>query len=182
MRVFAEKGYHATSVNDVAEAAGLAKGTIYIYFDSKNALTTAIVDRHFVGISKQIMSAKPCETLEAFLDELTQTMDVPAEQASFYRVFFEVFGPSFGSDEFTENVARFFNRVGSHYAKQIKHLQTVGEVAEHHDAALIGRVLASMLDGVVLHYGLFGIPPRRHRKMVEEAVSVMGRGLQSGRD
>jgi len=179
MRVFTDKSYHATSVSNVAAAAGLAKGTLYIYFDSKDALTTAIVDRHLASISKQIMDAKPCETLDAFLEELRQTMDVTAEQASFYRVFFEVFGPSFGSDAFTENVARFFNRVGAHYAKQIKHLQAAGEVAEHHDAAAIGRVLASMLDGVVLHRGLFGIPARRHRRMVKEAVSVLGRGLKT---
>ncbi|MEP2103597.1 MAG: TetR/AcrR family transcriptional regulator [Parasphingorhabdus sp.] len=180
MGVFADKGYHATSVSDVAEAAGLGKGTIYIYFKSKDMLTTAIVDRHFTNISKQIMDKKPCETLDAFLDGLKQAIDIPAEQVGFYRVFFEIFGPSFGSDAFTENVARFFNKLGSHYAKQITYLQTAGEIAEDHDAASLGRVFASMLDGMVLHQGLFSIPARRHRRMIKEAVAVLGIGLQSG--
>ncbi len=179
MGVFVDKGYHATSVSNVAEAAGLGKGTIYIYFKSKDALTTAIVDRHFTNISEQIIDEKPCETLDAFLDGLTRTMDLPADQVAFYRVFFEVFGPSFGSNAFTENVARFFNTLGSHYAKQIAHLQTVGEIAKHHDAAALGRVFASMLDGVVLHQGLFSIPTRRHRRMIKEVVAVLGIGLQS---
>jgi len=178
MRVFANKGYHAASVSDVAEAAGLAKGTLYIYFESKDAMTIAIVDRQFAIIAKQITNGSLCKTLDAFLDELMQTMDVPAEQASFHRVFFEVFGPSFASNEFADHVARFFDRIGSHYAKQITYLQKLGEVAEHHHASSIGRVLASMLDGVVLHRGLFNISERRHQRMIREAITLFGAGLQ----
>lgn len=181
MSVFADKGYHGASVSSVAEAAGLAKGTLYIYFESKDAMRAAIVDRYFAGVAEQVMGEALCETLEAFLDELKSTMDVPAEEASFHRVFFEVFGPSFASDAFTDHVARFFNKLGSHYAKQIAHLQKNGEIAKHHDAPSLGRVLVSMLDGVVLHRGLFGISVRRHRRMIADAVTVLGGGLQPAR-
>lgn len=177
MRVFAEKGYHATTVSNVAEAASLAKGTLYIYFKSKDAMTTAIVDRHLAGITEQIAAETLCQTLDAFLEDLQQTMDVPTEQAAFHRVFFEVFGPSFASDEFTDHVAQFFDKLGSYYAKQIAHLQRMGEIAEHHNAVSLGRVLASMLDGVVLHKGLFGISERRHRRMIKDAVTMFGKGL-----
>lgn len=178
MRVFAEKGYHATSVSDIAEATDLAKGTLYIYFESKDAMTTSIIDRYFADVTKQITGASLCDTLDDFLEQLRQTMDVPVEQASFHRVFFEVFGPSFASDDFTKHVARFFDKFGSHYAKQIVHLQNNGEVAEHHDALSIGRVLISMLDGVVLHKGLFGISMQRHRRMITDAVTLLGTGLR----
>lgn len=179
MQVFADKGCHAASVSNVAEAAGLAKGTFYIYFDSKDAMISAIVDRHFASIAEQIAGEPLCETLDAFLEELRRAMDVSAEQASFLRVFFEVFGPSFASDEFIEHVAQFFDKLGSHYAKQIAHLQKVGEVAKHHSAPSVGRVLASMLDGVVLHRGLFDISTRRHQRMIKDAVRLLGTGLQS---
>jgi AcrR family transcriptional regulator len=33
--VFKEKGYHATSVNDIIDAAQIARGTFYLYFTSK---------------------------------------------------------------------------------------------------------------------------------------------------
>lgn len=178
MRVFVDKGYHAASVSNIADAAGLAKGTLYIYFESKEAMTTAIVDRHFAVTKDQIMGGSLCDTLHAFLEDLRQTMDVPAEQASFHRVFFEVFGPSFASGEFTEHVAQFFDRLGSHYAKQITHLQKLGEVSGHHNASSVGRVLASMLDGIVLHRGLFNISERRHRRLIKEAVIMFGMGLQ----
>src|SRR6266404_8272145 len=34
-RLFAEKGYHGTSVNDLAEALGVQKGSLYSHIDSK---------------------------------------------------------------------------------------------------------------------------------------------------
>ncbi len=40
-KVFGEKGYEATHMMDVAEAAGLAKGTLYLYFPSKDAIYEA---------------------------------------------------------------------------------------------------------------------------------------------
>lgn len=36
--VFADKGYHATTIADIARAAGLSYGSIYWYYDSKEAL------------------------------------------------------------------------------------------------------------------------------------------------
>jgi AcrR family transcriptional regulator len=42
--VFAAKGFHATTVGDVARAAGIAYGSVYWYFDSKDALFHALMD------------------------------------------------------------------------------------------------------------------------------------------
>lgn len=44
-RVFAAKGFHPTTIKDVAREAGLADGTIYIYFENKPALLLGIMDR-----------------------------------------------------------------------------------------------------------------------------------------
>ena len=41
--VFAEKGFAASRLDDVAERAGVAKGTIYLYFETKEALFEAAV-------------------------------------------------------------------------------------------------------------------------------------------
>src|SRR3712207_8050843 len=38
LAVFAEKGFAATRLEEVAARAGISKGTIYLYFDSKEAL------------------------------------------------------------------------------------------------------------------------------------------------
>jgi AcrR family transcriptional regulator len=42
--VFAEKGYYATTIADLATAAGIAKGTIYWYFDNKRSILISILD------------------------------------------------------------------------------------------------------------------------------------------
>lgn len=43
LRVFAENGFHTSTVDQVAEAAGVAKGTVYLYFRSKNELLDELV-------------------------------------------------------------------------------------------------------------------------------------------
>ena len=43
--MFAEKGFHPTTIKDIAREAGIAAGTIYIYFESKTALMLGILDR-----------------------------------------------------------------------------------------------------------------------------------------
>ena len=44
-KVFAEKGFHPTTIKDIAKEAGIADGTIYNYFDNKTALMLGIFDR-----------------------------------------------------------------------------------------------------------------------------------------
>jgi TetR/AcrR family transcriptional regulator len=44
--LFARHGYHATSMNQVAEAAGLSKATLYHYYRDKDALLVHIADGH----------------------------------------------------------------------------------------------------------------------------------------
>src|SRR3954469_9287303 len=43
--VFAEKGFHRTTIRDIARVAGIADGTIYNYFENKTALLLGILDR-----------------------------------------------------------------------------------------------------------------------------------------
>jgi AcrR family transcriptional regulator len=44
-RVFAEKGFRRATTREVARAAGISEGTIYNYFEDKDALLLAILDR-----------------------------------------------------------------------------------------------------------------------------------------
>lgn len=43
LELFVERGYAATRLEDVVAAAGVSKGTLYLYFDSKEALFKAVV-------------------------------------------------------------------------------------------------------------------------------------------
>src|SRR5205823_9371335 len=44
-KVFAEKGFHPSTIKDIAREAGIANGTIYNYFENKTALMLGILDR-----------------------------------------------------------------------------------------------------------------------------------------
>jgi AcrR family transcriptional regulator len=50
METFVEHGYAATKLEDVAKRAGVTKGTLYIYFESKEALFKAVVRESIVPI------------------------------------------------------------------------------------------------------------------------------------
>ncbi|MDK2124605.1 TetR/AcrR family transcriptional regulator [Parachitinimonas caeni] len=43
LKLFVERGFAATKLDEVARAAGVTKGTLYLYFDSKEALFKAVV-------------------------------------------------------------------------------------------------------------------------------------------
>lgn len=43
--VFAEAGYHGASIGDIIDRAGIARGTFYLYFESKAAVFDSILDQ-----------------------------------------------------------------------------------------------------------------------------------------
>ena len=46
-RLFAERGYHATSIHDIIRTADIARGTFYLYFESKRAIFVELLDEFF---------------------------------------------------------------------------------------------------------------------------------------
>jgi AcrR family transcriptional regulator len=48
LATFVERGYAGTKLSDIARRAGISKGTMYLYFPSKEALFRAVVDRAMV--------------------------------------------------------------------------------------------------------------------------------------
>lgn len=49
LTLFVERGYAATRLDDVAARAGVAKGTLYLYFDNKEELFKAVVRENIVA-------------------------------------------------------------------------------------------------------------------------------------
>jgi AcrR family transcriptional regulator len=54
-RRFALRGVEATSLDDVAEAAGFTKGAIYANFPNKRALVEAVIERNIVQIDPALL-------------------------------------------------------------------------------------------------------------------------------
>src|SRR5574342_415095 len=51
--VFTQKGFEEARMDDIADETGLSKGTLYLYFKSKDDLIIAILDRMFQREFKQ---------------------------------------------------------------------------------------------------------------------------------
>lgn len=54
---FARSGYHVTTMADVAEAAGVSKGTPYLYFPGKEALFIALYEEWGCGLAARVNAA-----------------------------------------------------------------------------------------------------------------------------
>lgn len=65
-RVFSQKGYHKTCMDDIAQQADVAKGSLYYHFRNKSAL--------FSDVALKGMESLRCELMEAV------SMNVPIEQ------------------------------------------------------------------------------------------------------
>lgn len=58
-RMFIEKGYENTSIDEIIAEAGIAKGTYYYYFESKEATLEAVIDMMIeeeVGRAKEVLA------------------------------------------------------------------------------------------------------------------------------
>ncbi|MBA4385460.1 MAG: TetR/AcrR family transcriptional regulator [Anaerolinea sp.] len=57
MALFSERGYDAVGVQEICEAAGITKPTLYHYFGSKRGLLEAILDSSFTELKTRLTSS-----------------------------------------------------------------------------------------------------------------------------
>jgi AcrR family transcriptional regulator len=73
-RLFAEQGYDATSVREIVKAAGVAKPTLYYYFQSKEGLASALLTAPLADLVVRLRQtvatvAEPIRCLEQVIDQ-----------------------------------------------------------------------------------------------------------------
>jgi AcrR family transcriptional regulator len=57
--VFAKRGYHTAKIEDIVAAAGVARGTFYLYFEDKRGIFEEIVDRTIARLGMSIVRVDP---------------------------------------------------------------------------------------------------------------------------
>lgn len=89
IKLFAQNGFHLTSVQDIVDDCGISKGAFYNYFSAKEELHIAILKHYFEQMSMHFTQIKdtysdPREKLKAFLKfQFEQT----SEQRELFVVF-----------------------------------------------------------------------------------------------
>lgn len=63
LRAFAERGYHGTAVPEVAEAAGVGTGTLYRYFEHKEALVNEVYRDAKLRLKAALLDGLPAHDL-----------------------------------------------------------------------------------------------------------------------
>jgi AcrR family transcriptional regulator len=139
--VFAERGYEATSVEEIAERAKVSKPIVYEHFGGKEGLYAVIVDREMERvvtlISDAISSGTPRERLEqAALAFLTYVQDEPDGFAVLTRDA-PVTTATGGMSGLLNEVA---DRVGSVFASAFKEAGFDPKAAPIYAHALVGMV------------------------------------------
>ncbi|GAB4331368.1 MAG: hypothetical protein Kow0099_02690 [Candidatus Abyssubacteria bacterium] len=74
-KLFVEKGYHDTTINDIAEAADFSRTSIYQYFENKEEIYLALLERYTDVLHERIAEAvsrhaHTVDKIRAFLEEL----------------------------------------------------------------------------------------------------------------
>jgi AcrR family transcriptional regulator len=147
LHVFAARGFHQTSMNDVAEAAGVTKPVLYQHFTSKRALYLELLEL----VSLRLMAA---------IDEATSAAAGPREQVerglrAYFRFVVDspdeyqlMFGGGTRRDaEFAQEAARLERSI----AEVIADLITVDGLAEH-ERVLLAHGIVGLAEGATRHW------------------------------
>ncbi len=91
VKVFAQKGFYTANVKDVAKAAGVADGTIYLYFKNKDDLLISLFEHkmheiliRFEKVLKKIND--PLEQLKVFIKEYFDLIQEDTDLSDVFQV------------------------------------------------------------------------------------------------
>jgi AcrR family transcriptional regulator len=148
LELFANVGYYPTSISQIAKNAGISKGLIYNYFESKEELIREII---FDGFDEFLKAFDPNKdgflTKEEFIFFINETFRIVEQNINYWRLYFTIiFQP--GVLKLVEH--KFLEMLSSLMKVLHGFLQRSGSTNPEADARLFG----ALLDGVCLHYVL----------------------------
>ena len=158
-QLFLEKGYHDTSIDDIAAQVGISKGTVYLHFASKEDLVAALFDRGTRAMLETlngILAAPgtPREKLQNIIRQIYGSMD---------RQRFQLMGAMFSSPEFHKRMAERRVTMGELWAEPRKH---VGELLEEGKAA--GEFDTAMPTPIMLNLFWAMLSPLMYKQVLGE--------------
>jgi AcrR family transcriptional regulator len=129
--IFARLGYAATNVEDIAKEAGMAKGTVYLYFKSKEEVFGAVLASDLESlVSRTIEDMSATATFE---DRLTVFLDLRLAYLKHNRDFLSMYLAEFGSRGsrstlVSETIDKFFLRLFEFMRQCLEHAVADGEI------------------------------------------------------
>ena len=162
VQLFGEKGYHATSIQDICDLAGVSKGALFHYFENKNELLfeihETITDLQYEQSERVInnndMSAS--EKLRALIDIIVRVIVV--ENRPYGMIIFQEFRNVTGYK--SEIVIAKRDRLEAIVVSVIEQGIMSGEFRQDMDSKIFAKLFFSMCNGLYHWYkpeGSFGV-------------------------
>jgi len=149
-RVFAEKGFHGASVDQVAEAAGYTKGAVYSNFTSKEELFLELLDEHIdqaiTVLEELVLEQAPERRAEVFAQEHGR---IEVLDRDWFLLETEFLLYAARNEAVRDRVAARQRRTHERVtALARKHLDDLGIAEERLPASDLARVLMATADGL----------------------------------
>ena len=151
MKVFTDKGYNNSSIDDIAAEAGVSKGGIYWHFKNKDELVKSVFSFWLEG---QLMQFHHEETesksfIDTLVNMLTQPFELPAENLQIAKLMMDFYANSAHIDGLLEIFDDYYKVVAKEFQKYIDHSIECGELSKDlkhtHDIAIL---IALIFDGL----------------------------------
>jgi AcrR family transcriptional regulator len=155
--LLAKKGFQATTIQDIADAAGLGKGTIYHYFKTKEEILLVISEELFHETERSLGAAllrinEPMEKLSALIEE---ALNVTEDVENLFIIYTELWLMNFRCDhykDFMGVINRLHNDLMNVLARMIDQGKKQGFWSKDTDTDALACYLVASFDGVVAHY------------------------------
>jgi AcrR family transcriptional regulator len=153
LKVFREQGYYKTRMVDIAQMAGMGKGTLYEYFKDKADILRFAFDQYFSVFSEGMLEAvkektKPSEKILSLIDFALQHA---AEWENHCAIYVDYFGAARTEGRESFSLSGIYAEMKDILENLIKEAQSAGEIAEQFDPGAVAELLLSIYDGIILH-------------------------------
>jgi TetR/AcrR family transcriptional regulator, fatty acid metabolism regulator protein len=154
VRVFAKNGFYATRVSDVAKSAGVADGTIYLYFDSKDELLLSLFEDRVEKLLTYMSSELP--KLQGAQAKLRRIIEVQLGLLEGERDLAEVLTVTLRQSTklLKEYAAPKFMAYIEVIAGVVSEGQAAGDFRDDVTPHLVARATWGALDGIALTWAL----------------------------
>jgi AcrR family transcriptional regulator len=175
LAVCAEKGYHATRIDDVAERAGLSKGAVYHHFPSKQAVFIAVLDKMMEELIGALVAAEAAQAgvADTVRRMLVMTAGMTAQQ-SLAGAMFDLFVLAMRDDEFRARIRHHYNEAFVACTRLFQRGIDRGELREALDAEVAARSFLMALDGIILDHLVMDEVPQMATTIVAFGEHILG--------
>jgi AcrR family transcriptional regulator len=179
--VFRKLGYHGTRMVDIAEAAGIGKGTLYEYFRNKEEILRLEFDRYFAAFESGATAAMTgADSPGARLLSLVEfAIDHVDEWEHHCAVYVDYFGSTRLEEGAPFSLSNVYAEVEDIIRLLIEEGQACGEIERDLDPGATAELLVSVFEGVVL-YGVFSERRGTPESLRDTARRLVTRGLLTG--